>query len=236
MRYMGGKSRIAKKILPLILANREAGQAFYDVCCGGANIIDKVSESPKFAVDNDLYLIAALELIRDNPSFLPKSKAEISESDYKYVRDNPQLVDRGVRGYYGYALSYGAKWFGGWSRDRQGNRDHVAEAYRNAQKQSPKLQNVTFICADFDKVNYLPNSIIYLDPPYFGTTKYKNAFPHHYFWKWCREMSEQGHQVFVSEYQAPSPFVSIWSKEIASSLTQNTGHKKGIEQLFTIVR
>jgi DNA adenine methylase len=39
-------------------------------------------------------------------------------------------------------------------------------------------------------------------------------------------------QIFISEYSAPDDFECIWQKEIVSSLTKNTGSKKGTEKLF----
>ena len=77
-----------------------------------------------------------------------------------------------------------------------------------------------------------PNSLIYCDPPYQGTTNYKNAFNHEEFWEWCRNKTKEGHTVFISEYNAPRDFMCLWEKEIVSSLTKNTGSKKGVEKLF----
>ena len=42
----------------------------------------------------------------------------------------------------------------------------------------------------------------------------------------------QNHKVFISEYNAPDDFVSVWQKEITSSLGKDTGSKKGVEKLF----
>jgi DNA adenine methylase len=74
--------------------------------------------------------------------------------------------------------------------------------------------------------------LIYCDPPYEGTTKYKDGFSHTEFWEWCRTKAKEGHQVFISEYNAPNDFKSIYSKEVNSSLTKETGSKKANEQLF----
>lgn len=41
MNYLGGKIRIAKEILPIILADRKEGQYFVEPFCGGCNVIDK---------------------------------------------------------------------------------------------------------------------------------------------------------------------------------------------------
>lgn len=49
-----------------------------------------------------------------------------------------------------------------------------------------------------------------------------------------RFQSKRGHNVFVSEYNAPDDFECIWVKEVNNSLTKDTGGKKGIEKLFKI--
>ena len=41
MIYLGGKTRIAKEILPLILADRKEGQYFVEPFCGGRNVTAK---------------------------------------------------------------------------------------------------------------------------------------------------------------------------------------------------
>ena len=80
-----------------------------------------------------------------------------------------------------------------------------------------------------------PNSIVYCDPPYEGTTKYANDFDHNLFWNWVRNISKQGHTVFVSEYNAPADFECVWQKEAKSSLSANGkigGNKVSVEKLF----
>jgi DNA adenine methylase len=227
MKYMGSKNRIAKYILPIILKDRKEGQIFFDVCCGGGNVLDKV-DNPRIGVDSNEYLIEALKLIRDWPDTLPKNNIETDEETYKQMKNSE---NKALKGYYGFALSYGGKWFGGWRRDSQGKRDYVAEAYKNALKQSKKLQGAIFICANYDEIEYTPGSIIYVDPPYQNTTKYKDSFEYDKFWDWCRKMSKEN-QIFISEYSAPDDFECIWQKEIVSSLTKDTGSKRGFERLF----
>ena len=232
MKYMGSKTRIAKYILPIILRNIENNEYFYDICCGGANLIDKVPNTIKrMGVDSNKYLIKALELIRDNPELLPKDKTETNELIYKEMKKSDDI---GLKGYYGFALSYGGKWFGGWRRDKLNKRDYVAEAYRNARKQSNKLWGCKFICSDYKNITF-PDAqcIVYIDPPYANTTGYKNNIDYDYFWSWVRELS-YFYEVYVSEYNAPDDFECLYSKEIVSSLTKNTGDKVGIEKLFKI--
>lgn len=127
----------------------------------------------------------------------------------------------------------GSGW-GGWRRDRVGRRDYVLEAYNNAIKQSPKLQRVNLILGSYKDIRLPSKSIIYCDPPYQGATRYRHSFDHGVFWQWCRDRAKEGHTVFVSEYSAPEDFNCVWVKSIASSLTKNTGAKKGTEKLFTL--
>lgn len=228
MKYMGSKNRIAKHILPIILRERAEGQFYVEPFVGGANLIDKVT-GPRIGGDVNKSLILALELIRDDLGALPETDWGIDEYLYGELRN---AGDSGLRGYYGFALSYGGKWFGGWRRDKAGVRDYVQEAYKNAAKQNPGLQGVSFITSPYDELPMPDGSIIYCDPPYTGTTKYKDSFDHNKFWQWVREKSKKN-TVFVSEYQAPDDFMSVWEKEQNSSLTQNTGGKKATEKLFT---
>jgi hypothetical protein len=47
MIYLGGKTRIAKEILPLILADRKEGQYFVEPFCGGCNVTANVPGNRK---------------------------------------------------------------------------------------------------------------------------------------------------------------------------------------------
>ena len=228
MKYMGSKNRIAKYILPIMLAAREDKQAWVEPFVGGGNMIDKV-DGRRIGADMNPYLIDALIAIRDCVDYLPKNNNEFSETAYRQLRQNNTYK---YKGYAGFAFSYSGKWLGGWSRDGLNKRDYVSEAYKNAVKQSPKLKGVTLVESDYQNLKIPPNSLIYCDPPYQGTTNYNNAFNHEEFWEWCRNKTKEGHTVFISEYNAPRDFMCLWEKEIVSSLTKNTGSKKGVEKLF----
>lgn len=63
----------------------------------------------------------------------------------------------------------------------------------------------------------------------------KADYQYEKFYDWCIEKHKEGHKVFISEYYMPEDsFVSIWEKEINSSLTKNTGSKKRIEKLWVV--
>lgn len=224
MKYQGSKNRHAKHILPIILSDRKEGQLYIEPFVGGANLIDKVT-GPRLGADLDADLISLWQAVSKGKFTPPKS---FTEEEYKAIRcaDTSPL-----RGYCAFALSYGGKKFGGWCRDRAGKRDYVAEAYRNAQRQFPKLVGVKFRCCSYLDLNIPDGSLVYCDPPYANTTKYSNDFDHNIFWDWAAHLSMRC-TVYVSEYNAPHGWLPVWEKQVSSSLTQHTGSKKAAEKLF----
>ena len=229
MKYMGSKVRHAKELLPIILANRTEGQWYVEPFVGGANMIDKV-DGNRIGADYNEYLAEMWKAVSSGwnpPEFF-------KEEDYSSIRQNKGQYPKELVAYVGFALSCGGKWFGGWCRDGAGKRNYVKEAYNNACKQFPNLRGVDFHHSSYDELDIPPNSIIYCDPPYKGTTKYKDDFDHEPFYEWCRQKRKEGHQIFVSEYWMPDDFVCVWLKEVNCGLAKDTGSKKRVEKLFTL--
>lgn len=219
---MGSKNRHAKDILPYLA--KDYGKLYLEPFCGGCNIIDKIL-GDRWGNDIDEDLICLWQAVSDG--WLPPQN--FTEEEYNLIKTQPTSP---LKGYAAFALSYGAKKWGGWRRDKEGKRDYVAEAYRNAIKQFPKLKGVKFTCDNYINID-VSGAIIYCDPPYENTTKYNTKFNHQQFWDWCREMSKKN-MVYVSEYNAPEDFECVWYKQVNSSLTKNTGGKKNVEKLFRL--
>lgn len=229
MKYVGSKARHAKEILPIILSGRTDGQWYVEPFVGGANVIDKV-DGNRIGADNHFYLIKILDAMSKYEHWIPPWN--VSEEDYKSAKG---LNDPVLKAYIGFCLSYGGKWFGGYRRDKHGKRNYSLEAYKNYMIQAPKLFGVKFHHCSYDELTIPPNSIIYCDPPYQGTTGYATgAFDHDKFWQWCRDKVAEGHKVYVSEYTAPDDWVSVWEKTVNNTLTKDTGSKKGVEKLFVM--
>jgi len=234
MKYMGSKNRIAKHILPIILKNRKEGQCYVEPFVGGGNMIDKV-DGKRIGSDFNKYVIEALLLIRDNPDKIPDIITEDNYTVLKNIEDHP------LRGFVGFAMSFGGKWFGGYRRDVKGTKgciDNMATQTRRSKqsaiKQSLKIQGVNFIYTSYLNLIIPDNSIIYCDPPYKNTTSYKDGFNHYDFYIWCRSMTELGHTVYISEYNMPDDFECVWEKEISCTLSQNGSNPKPVEKLFTV--
>ena len=234
MKYMGSKNRHAKELLPIILKDRGPEQCYVEPFVGGCNMIDKV-EGYSILNDKHSFLIKMWQAVGRGwtpPDF-------IGEGLYHEAKNNVSKLPPELIGYIGFSMSFGGKWFGGYRRDKAGTKGCIENmktqsrrSYNAMLKQAEKLQDVIFYNVDYWMM-YIPlNSIIYCDPPYAGTTKYKDGFDHDTFWQWCREMVRVGHTVFISEYNAPEDFECVWEKTVNNTLTKDTGSKQGIEKLF----
>jgi len=236
MKYMGSKARHAKDILSIILKDRNEGQYFVDLFCGGCNLIDKVT-GPRIANDSHSYLIEMFKELQYG--WIPPE--EITKEKYLDCKKYPNLNYPYLVGYVGFNCSYSGKWFGGYAGKTKTKtgliRDYQKEAFNNVMKQVPNLMGVEFHNLDYKDVAIPKNSIVYCDPPYANTTKYSSlsSFNHDDFYEYIRKLAGLGHQCFVSEYSAPDDFVCVWQKNATSSLSANGkigGNKISVEKLF----
>lgn len=226
---MGSKNRIAKYILPIILADRQPSQWYVEPFVGGANIIDKVI-GLRMGSDSNPYLIALLKEMQNDNFALPF----IGEVEYKNIQNNKSAYPEWLVGYAGFQLSFGAKFFGGYRRDSKGVRNYENEAQQNLLAQQKYIKGVVFNCCSYLDLVIPSGSIVYCDPPYSNTTPYKAKFDSAEFYEWCRSKSREGHTVFVSEYTSPDDFIEVWHKEVNSSLTVDSNGKRSVERLYRV--
>ena len=233
MKYMGSKARFAKEMLPIILKGRTIDQYYVEPFCGGMNMICEV-KGKRIANDIHFYLIQMWrELVM---GWIPK---KITKEEYSEIKSNQSKYPSYLVGWVGFNCSYSGKWFGGFAGETKTKigtiRDYQTEAINNVAKQVVKMKGVIFNNKPYYDVHLPPNSIVYCDPPYEGTTGYKDGFNHTEFWEWCRKKSKENHSIFISEYNAPEDFECVWEKEAKSSLSANGkigGNKISIEKLF----
>lgn len=225
MQYMGSKNRIAEHILPIMLAERKPDQWWVEPFVGGANMIDKV-EGNRMGNDSHEFLIALLVALRDG--YIPPT--DISKELYYAVKSKPQEYPNELVGFVGFLCSFGGKWWGGYAFNKKG--DNYAEiGSRCLVKQAKNLEGVVFKSGSYLELEIPENSLIYCDPPYANTCKYKDGFNHDVFWGWCRTKTKSGHTVFISEYYAPNDFVCVKEIQHKTILDKNSQYPR-IEKLF----
>ena len=84
-------------------------------------------------------------------------------------------------------------------------------------------------CGSYNAVEIQQPAIIYCDPPYAGTEKYKAQLDHEAFYEWLRNSP---HKVYVSSYEMPDGFKCVWQKDHRSSLSATNNSKKVVERIF----
>ena len=231
MKYLGSKSRIAKEILPLILADRKEGQYFVEPFCGGCNVTAQVLGN-RIANDSNEYLIAMFRGLVSGEIYPEQISRELYNDVRECFRSGSDKYDLGFMGWVGFMASYRGKFFGGYAGTTMSKGkpyDYIAEAVGGVMRQIPKLHGVEFRTGNYKNLIIPDESIIYCDPPYMGTTGYSDGINHDEFWQWCRERVYDGHKVYISEYQAPDDFITIWEKPIQNCISLN---KKATERLF----
>lgn len=248
MQYLGGKSRISKQISGVIneisrwkiencqgfgLSNKFGGgvkskHTFVSLFCGTCSVESKIKGFDEMILnDNHEYLIAMLNGVKEGYE-LPDY---ISEEDYKYIRSHKD-EDKVLTGFVGFGCSFGGKWFGGYARNKEGT-NYATQSKKSLLKDMESLKTAEFICNDYRDVKLPVGCIIYADPPYEGTTQYRNEkFNSSLFWEYMRLISKD-HLVFISEQNAPQDFISIWEKPFTRTLDVNKSNQfKVKEKLF----
>lgn len=241
MKYLGSKNKIVNEILPIML-NAYNGKTFVDIFCGGCSIIEKVPKIyRRIANDKQKYLIEMWKSLTNGKTF-PK---RIEKSLYDKIRDcaygrNNNFEDDLI-GWVGFMASFNGRFVdAGYSGHnvlgKNGKtRDYITENISNTLKQIDNLKGVEWHSGDYFDCPFPSESLIYCDPPYYGTKQYLTSknFDYEKFYDWCRKMKEEGHTIFISEYQMPSDFKCIWQKEVTNAMNP-TITKKPIEKLFTL--
>jgi len=227
MRYLGNKRKLAKHLIPIMLASRQEGQAWVEPFVGGANMIDKVG-GIRIGNDSNRYLIALLKAVKNG--WIPPT--EISREFYYEIKAKKEDFPWELVGFVGFGCSFGGKWFGSYAINKN-ERNYARESSNSLVKQSKNIRDVTFSNTDYRELQIPANSLIYCDPPYFNTAKYKHEIDHNEFWQWCRDKKNEGHTVFISELDAPPDFECVLAVDVVSTLNKN---KKQIrnEKLFTL--
>jgi len=231
---MGSKARIAKDIVPIIQKYIDDNkiEKYIEPFVGGSNMIQHIKCDNKYGYDNNKYLIEFWKALQDG--WQPFKEIEMTKDFYNEVKNNQGLYSPKIVALAGFCATYNAKWFGGYAgivTTKIGTiRNYYDEAVRNVMQQIKELQDVKYEYKSYLDIMDLKNCVIYCDPPYEGTTKYKDDFDHNTYWDWVRKMSKDN-ILICSEYNAPDDFECIWSKELTTTLDKNS-RSKAVERLF----
>lgn len=232
MQYMGGKAKIARRIVAAILADTDRRSIWFEPFVGGGNVMEHAAPRFARAVGADAHpdLIMLWEHVTAGgmvPDF-------VSREEYQALR---HAEPSWLRGYAGFGASFGGKWFGGYGvSPRDG--EVIRASFRSVNRQAGVFaaSGVRFQCARFGEITPPNGSVVYCDPPYAGTTGYRTGdFDYSEFYAtlatWARTSS-----VYVSEYAVPTDVRAtvIWSREKRNVLERSDNTRMAVENLYRI--
>lgn len=240
MRYQGGKAKTANKIAETIF-NLCEPTSFYEPFMGGGWVSSSIAKLDYF---KELYLSDIqpdLMCLWKKALNGYKPPTHMLKDEYDLLRS--QIDPSALRGWAAFAASHSGKYFGGYgATTKDGSRNYLEEASRsfNIKVQNLQVYNNTkdlyLSTCSYESICPKTNSVIYCDPPYADTTVYSankvSQFDSQNFWHQMNKWVKEGHKVFVSEFNAPPEWNSLWSVEHKSTLDPNTS-KTNTEYLFT---
>ena len=227
MHYLGGKERISKS-LAFEINQYINDENVLEPFCGGLSMTSRI-KGHIIASDVSKPLITLYKSLQNGwepPDY-------VSEEDYHHYKKLQDENDP-MTAFVGFGCSFSGKYFGGYARCSD-NKNYALSAKKSLKRKINNCKNVKFECKSYKDYNPT-NMVIYCDPPYVNTTKYKgiNDFDTKEFWEIMRKWSKNN-KVFISEYTAPNDFICI--TEIQKTLglrTKNSGNENRTEKLYTI--
>lgn len=214
MQYMGGKHRQAKDIRTIIAELRGDRTRYVEPFMGGGSVLAAVAPDFDHAVgaDASASLVALWQAVIFG-GWTPPVK--VSRDEYNELRDSTE--DTPMRGWAGYAASYRGRFFEGYNGN-VASRDYVAECVRGIERKAAVLRkhpDLTITHGDYSTHVINADTVVYCDPPYENTKKYRRIgdFDHAWFWETAQRWSEMGALVLVHEYTAPKWWVPVHTKE-----------------------
>jgi DNA adenine methylase len=200
MQYLGGKSKIAKKLAAAIEPTLR-GRYFWEPFCGGLSMSVALSAiSPGYVTDGNPALIALYKAVAAGWQ-PPTVFSYDSWVAAKTLPDSDPL-----KAFAGIGCSFSGSWFLSYAKDNYKNK-YASQASNTVRRDVARV--VTAGCkldyVDFLTVEPVPTRmIVYCDPPYAGTVGYAGVvtFDHALFYERVRGWSRHT-DVFVSEYNMP---------------------------------
>lgn len=222
MQYLGGKSRIAKRIAAHLEALAAPGVLIEDRFCGGLSVAAAIKHRPLRVADANAALVCTLRAVQDG--WVPPES--LSEAEYAVLKATHDPADP-LTAFAAIGCSFGGKWFRGFARSV--GRNHADEASRGLRKKLAMLLDIEIVCEDYRVREPKPCDVLYLDPPYKTDERFYTNMPefdHREFWTTATRWSSHGVYVRVSEYEAPPDWIEVENFGCVSQLGRSIGAQR----------
>jgi len=217
MWYMGGKFRQSKQIAATIKdIVGESDFNYYEPFCGAmwsaTRVIKECSPSKVVLSDISEALITMWKHLVNTDDVPPHLVTEEVRNEYKEKQDPKDWLTA----WYGFATSFGGKWFGTiarHTRERKPIYDFSPGVKSTVRKVNvlKLVNNLSINNCEYQEYRHVRGAVFYLDPPYKDRTKchdYKAKFDHEKFWNFVRHLSKNN-VVLVTEFITPDDFLVL---------------------------
>ena len=240
MVFMGSKNKYKKYIIPIInkyIRNNKI-KDFYDVFCGGANLIDSIICENLYANDLSPTLIALHKQMQIDSSVFPETGSRLwwddAYKDYKRLINNfpidykiwekEALIPLWQIGAIEWYSSFTRGGFPRGYAKAGGGRDYYKEGLKNhlEQMRNTNYKKIHFSQGSYKNINIPENALIYCDAPYRNTKPYSinPKFNYEEYYNWLKEKSKTN-PIFISEQEMPEGFNIIWEMEVKRTAGRN---------------
>ena len=219
MRYVGGKSKLAKSINEIVRTKMDGCHTYLEPFMGGGATLARNAPMFKYSYASDIVPDLVMMWQEVQRGWLPEGN--VCDAVYESYRN---ALPSAMRGFVGFGCSFGGKWFGGRARggfNKDVPRNHAAESARAVAKLATGIKTVTEIrLADYREWEPKSGWVVYCDPPYSDTQSYGAAgsFNTNDFWVCMETWHSLGAVVLVSEYTAPDGWVPALTQSHTRSL------------------
>lgn len=237
MRYLGGKSRLARKIVDVIKQRAPETRGIIEPFCGGAAVTEYLCAwRPTLAADAFPGLAGMLDAVRQG---LRLPIEGVTDAQYAALRDAARAGNHDpFTVAVGFGLSFGGRWFGGNARCIPGDPKEDYGRFFNAwADRLTTCSDLTLAEADYQEFADLaePGTTIYCDPPYRATTGYATGyFDSDKFDQMCWFWRSKGARVFVSEFWTPWAVVGEFPRQINLDRNRGSVCKPCIDRLYEV--
>lgn len=233
MRYLGGKARSAPRIAARVAGLAAPGAVYHEPFLGGAAVAAAVAKTEAFdrMELSDLHLDLVMFWRAVMTGWQPP--AELTAAEYESLR---AAAPSPLRGWAGFAASYNGKWMAGYGPTASG-RDYLDESLRSTVRKAGPLkqlgEGLRIEHHSYQDARPAAGDVMYLDPPYAGTTGYAGTppFDHDRFWWTAQAWAEGGVNVLVTEFSAPAGWTPVASSDRTATVDAATS-KRNVEHLY----
>lgn len=194
---------IVPQLGPIIQAIAANKKKYVEPFGGGLNMYTSIRHPDKQAYDINPHLVALINGVAAGRSLPDLYDAELYHAA-RVDRADPVAFDDFTIGAFGFLATYAGRWFAGFSV-RLGGRDYVRERVSNLDRQLAGVPRpLNFEVSAYQDIPVTSDTCYYLDPPYAGTTGYRDAFEFGPFLAWARDLaSDPSNVVLLSGYEVP---------------------------------